>query len=273
MKLKSAVVAVAVLVSFDVAVSSCGLAEGEVAGLPDWPQFKAATLNESTGEFVVDGDVLVEDEPALRRFYEALRAPGRLEQQSPLTLAATRARDTLYWSKTEAKSLSYCVSPAFGGFKGEVLSSLEAAARDWEQAANIRFRHATAEDGRCSASNPRVLFNVEPVNVSGRYLARAFFPATSRASRNLKVDRSALGRRQQPNLTGIFRHELGHVLGFRHEHTRPEARACFEDRNWVALTRYDPLSVMHYPQCNGGGNSDLKLSPLDVAGARKVYPF
>ena len=73
-------------------------------------------------------------------------------------------------------------------------------------------------------------------------------------------------------LTGVLRHELGHTLGFRHEHTRPESGTCFEDNNWRALTAYDSSSVMHYPQCNGTQNGDLVLTNLDKTGAHALYP-
>ena len=65
-------------------------------------------------------------------------------------------------------------------------------------------------------------------------------------------------------------HELGHTLGFRHEHTRPEAGTCFEDNNWRPLTPYDKASIMHYPQCNGS-SSDLSMTDTDRAGARALY--
>ena len=73
-------------------------------------------------------------------------------------------------------------------------------------------------------------------------------------------------------LTGVLRHELGHTIGFRHEHTRPESGTCFEDNNWRALTAYDSSSVMHYPQCNGTQNGDLVLTNLDKSGAHSLYP-
>jgi hypothetical protein len=75
----------------------------------------------------------------------------------------------------------------------------------------------------------------------------------------------------QTPVEGILRHELGHTLGFRHEHTRPEAGACFEDNKWRALTSYDGYSVMHYPHCNGKGNTSLVLSNKDKEGAALLY--
>ena len=75
-------------------------------------------------------------------------------------------------------------------------------------------------------------------------------------------------------LTGVLRHELGHILGFRHEHTRDQAQAphCFEDSNFRPATEYDAASVMHYPHCNGEGNWSFELTQLDKRGAAFFYP-
>ncbi|WP_458576345.1 zinc metalloprotease [Aliamphritea spongicola] len=72
-------------------------------------------------------------------------------------------------------------------------------------------------------------------------------------------------------MVGILRHELGHVLGFRHEHTRAESGTCFEDSEWTPLTSYDPFSVMHYPQCNGQGDWSLSITKQDAKGASCLY--
>jgi hypothetical protein len=72
------------------------------------------------------------------------------------------------------------------------------------------------------------------------------------------------------SLAGVLRHELGHTLGFVHEHVRIRS-GCYEDGEWRGLTPYDSASVMHYPQCSGTQRGDLTITALDVAGALAVY--
>ena len=137
----------------------------------------------------------------------------------------------------------------------------------------VDFIHVPAQDAGCDASNANVLFDVRPVDVDGEYLARAFFPGDQRGDRNVLIDNTSfdLPAGEPLQLTGILRHELGHSLGLRHEHTRPEAGTCFEDNQFQPLTAYDRFSVMHYPQCNGGGDWSLMLTALDKAGSACLY--
>ena len=91
---------------------------------------------------------------------------------------------------------------------------------------------------------------------------------SGRSQRNVLIDGTAFNTTW--TLTNILTHELGHTLGFRHEHTRPEAGTCFEDNNWRALTTYDSASTMHYPQCNGT-SQDLSMTTRDRQGAASLY--
>jgi hypothetical protein len=97
---------------------------------------------------------------------------------------------------------------------------------------------------------------------------RAFFPHYSRTYRNVLVDSSSFSYWWP--VSGVMTHELGHTLGFRHEHTRPESGQCFEDNAWRGLTDYDAGSVMHYPQC-GGSNNQFVMSQRDRTGAASLY--
>jgi hypothetical protein len=72
---------------------------------------------------------------------------------------------------------------------------------------------------------------------------------------------------------GVLRHELGHVLGFRHEHIRSGAPPICPDEathHTIDLTQYDPQSVMHY-FCGNVGSKQLAITAVDRAGARLVY--
>ncbi|HSO00018.1 MAG TPA: M57 family metalloprotease [Candidatus Nanopelagicales bacterium] len=229
-----------------------------------WDEFlSVVTVEDETGYFIVDGDIPIYTMPELERFYEAYIQPG--------ALAVYRSGATdIKWSNSQKLNLTYCVSTTFGSRYNEVVQAMASAAGAWESAANVDFKHLSQYDSNCTKNQNNVVFDVRPVN-GGQYLARAFFPNSSRGSRNVLIDSTAFNYGNSPSVTGVLRHELGHTLGFRHEHTRPEAGTCFEDNQWRALTPYDSDSVMHYPQCNGTGDWSLVLTNDDKAGAAALY--
>ena len=229
---------------------------------PSWEEFFASTYHEDFegGQFIVNGDTPIVDEKALREFYDSL-------QQGGLIVNRVGGADDK-WNDTAKLNITYCISNNFGSNKAAVVSAFTAATSGWESRGNVNFNYLSQHDGNCTASNSAVVFDVRPV--SGQpYLARAFFPSNGRSSRNVLIDSTAFGNTGWP-LSHIVGHELGHTLGFRHEHTRPEAGTCFEDNNWRPLTTYDSASIMHYPQCNGS-SSDLNWTAKDAQGIAALY--
>jgi hypothetical protein len=226
------------------------------------------------GKYIVDGDTPIADKKHLQEFFDTRikTQAGRRDPVANLVVNREGGQDTV-WNSTQKKQLTYCVSTGFGNRYTKMVADMAAAGGVWEQISDVKYVHVASQDATCDASNPNVVFDVRPVNVNGDYLARAFFPNDARTSRNVLVDESSF--QLDPNgkltLVGILRHELGHTLGFRHEHTRPESGACFEDSNWRPLTDYDKFSVMHYPQCNGGGDWTLTLTDMDKRGASCLY--
>lgn len=236
-------------------------------------EFKARAFHEpfAGGKFIVNGDTPIANEKELKEFYDD-KIKASPNQASFIMNQVSGMDDR--WNQQQKKSLSYCVSDTFGSHKAAVIQAMAEATAEWEKWAAIHYIHDATQDGNCGPNNTAVVFDVNPVNVNGQYLARAFFPHEMRPGRNVLIDDSSFTLAPPPSklqLVGILRHELGHTIGARHEQTRPEAGTCFEDNDWRPLTSYDAFSVMHYPQCNGKGDWSLTLTPKDKSGAACIY--
>jgi hypothetical protein len=241
-----------------------GATSGEV---PTFQQFAASTYVDVDGQYVVNGDEVEGSKGSLRQFYDGMVSQPDSDPDS-LIVNRVSGRDDR-WSASQALNLTYCVSDKFGANKSRIVSAMAGGAGLWEAATTkVNFIHVPSQDASCTTRNSSVLFSVEPVQTT-QYIARAFFPSTPKRSRNVLVDDSiwTSGSWTPVNILG---HELGHTLGFRHEHTRPESGTCFEDNSWRPLTPYDSASIMHYPQCNGSSD-DLSMTDQDRAGVRALY--
>lgn len=265
--------------AFVLAMSACAPAPGP--GVLGYDEFKAQAFHDpETDTYVVNGDELIDSEQAMRDAYDAY-VESAAQARDAEDGIATASQDLIVnrvsgrddkWAAATAGNLTFCVSQAsFGSRYTAVVNAMNSATGAWEATARVNYVHATASDANCTRNTTGVVFNVRQVSGAG-FLARSFFPSSSRANREVLIDSTSFGTITPFTLAGILRHELGHTLGFRHEHTRPEARTCFEDNNWRALTTYDAASVMHYPQCNGTNRGDLVLTTRDKTGARALYP-
>ncbi|MGL4743842.1 MAG: matrixin family metalloprotease, partial [Phycicoccus sp.] len=235
---------------------------------PTWEEFLADTYVDQDGMYVVNGDEVVDGKENLRIFYDTMVADSGSGGMNDLVVNTVGGQDDT-WSASQVANLTYCVSTDFGSRYDDMVEAMAAGAAQWEEASSaVDYVYVSSEDDSCTTRNSSVLFSVEPVQTS-QYIARAFFPSTSDSGRNILVDDSiwTTGSWSPANIVG---HELGHTLGFRHEHTRPESGTCFEDSSWRPLTPYDSSSIMHYPQCNGTSD-DLSMTDTDREGVRALY--
>jgi hypothetical protein len=240
------------------------------AEVPTFAEFEAATSRDRDNQYIVNGDEPLRNRAALRDYYDTMVASQDGDHTTNLVVNRIYGTDDL-WSSSQVRNLTYCVSTGFGSQHTNVANAMSQGAALWENATSgrINFVYVSSADSNCRTSNNSVLFSVEPTYTT-EYIARAFFPSSSDSVRNVLVNASSLMSSGSWTPGNIMGHELGHSLGFRHEHTRPEAGTCFEDSNWRPLTPYDSVSIMHYPQCNGG-SSNLSFSTNDGNGVRSVY--
>ena len=246
---------------------------------------RSATV-EIDGEelFLVEGDLLLDDLQlqeyaarqakieAMNRIREEEGGVGLVPRQSPALVGITDNGRIVRWAPGVV--LSYCVlrnTFETNDRYEEVRESMRGATEEWEEVCGIEFEHREDLDDSPTTTPDGVLFPVRGFDAGGRFIAAAFFPNDPRNRRRVVIDPSYF--RTSFDHRGVLRHELGHVLGFRHEHIRSGAPALCPDETTVDtidLTGYDPQSCMHY-FCGGVGSRDLKITEVDKDGARKVY--
>ena len=183
----------------------------------------------------------------------------------------------------DALDIVYCVSNTVPN-QTAVIADMATATLDWLRTTNIRFRYDATQNGNCIASNNAVDIAVLPTTATGLAgcgMSKMIWFNDCALPGELRVQYSALSGFPGVTGAGLLRHELGHVLGFRHEHPwAPSQGGCSEAPSPAdgglnitgrRLTNYDQQSVMHYPQCSGIANVDMTISALDRRGAISVY--
>jgi hypothetical protein len=207
----------------------------------------------------------------VRRARKAVR-----QRLSPeLKLEAAPAGQRLYWRPDE-RALTYAIDKASfaaapAGVYDMTVTSLAAAASQWEalcSSCGLTIRHRPELDRAIDRS--KVTFVVTYSTANTGEVALAFFPATPEDQRTLFV--YSLYATTRYDRAGVFRHELGHILGYAHEQLAETGMdACAQTPDgWTRLTTYDPKSVMHY-KCGNRGNYQLTFTDCDQAGHRHAY--
>lgn len=239
--------------------------------------------------WIAEGDTLLDDEQlkiyadvrekeiASREARKAADVAGhgstRLEEPSRGLVASTKNGQVVRWKP--GTILTYRIAKeSFGGNAAHyklAADSIHAATLEWEKTCGVNFEHKSALDAKPGVEKEGLVFVVREFNASGKFIASSFFPSDPPERRSLLIDPTFYTT--SFDKVGVLRHELGHVLGFRHEHIRNEAPpVCPNEPMWdtKVLTNYDPSSVMHY-FCGGVGTNALKISALDRKGAQMVY--
>jgi Matrixin len=241
-----------------------------------------------TTYYVLEGDLIYDDdELELYALQQDVRAKAK---EVGLTPAPSGREDALVVVASGGKIvrwrpekvLSYTVlRESFPSQENYDLAveSVNAATQAWQDTCDIVFEHRSEFDGHTNVSaspediDASLVFTVRYIDGGGQFIAAAFFPTYPPARRRVLIDPSFFADDLSFDRVGVLRHELGHTLGFRHEHIRSEAPAACPDEpayDTLNLTDYDPRSVMHY-FCGAVGSRELAITELDRLGAQKVY--
>lgn len=235
-------------------------------------------LGIDTERIVVEGDIGLTESGVLpyaaRRIEiaEALETDKDAEKQG--LLGIERDGRTLRWRP--GKKLTYAVwRPSFttDAEYRAVVDGMASASAGWQSLCGIVFEHVEAKDTDNNLQLGDVTFPVLRQEGGGTTVAMAFFPDEPLDRRVVWAFDAFFEPSGPFSPIGVMRHELGHTLGFRHEHIRPEAPDFFapEDMEHVIeLTGYDAKSVMHYLG-QGVGDPQLRFTDSDRTGARLVY--
>lgn len=260
-----------------------------------WEEYRKTARAASPGSqyYIVESDLFFADDSALRAHYEDLVT------QEKSKLAVFRRISTGFepiFEGVKALDIVYCTSNSFAN-KAVAVADIASATRDWEQVVNVRFRYDSTQDASCDENNSNVDFAFEPLSIADFYGCGTskmnWLPPHDGCPQGGWNELVAVKGVLQANygaypfpgsfanitMVGNLRHELGHMLGFRHEHPwAPGGGGCAEtpdiaslDLTGRRLTDYDQLSVMHYPYCAGITTTDQTISSMDGVGARSIY--
>lgn len=222
--------------------------------------------------YVVEGDMLMtEYEYTQYQLASLVKADTALMYEK--LVGEIRDNKVVRWP--ENYIVKYCIAkntfPSLEQYN-LVKENMKKAIREWESTCNIKFHHEEQKDASgILTPTADLTFVVVGFNSNNRFIASAFFPYEPSNRRRLLVDPTYFT--SSFDRVGVLRHELGHTLGFRHEHIRSDAPLVCQGEDvggTINLTQYDPKSVMHY-FCGGMGNIKLEITDIDRNGSQSIY--
>lgn len=219
--------------------------------------------------YIVESHIKIYSEESLHTYFHAV-------YEQPVHKSVGWTIGGALGARPVPTNIRYCLSNGWGApigtftapAKATVVAQIAAAAAHWQGVTKVVFVYAGSLDGvGCTTANIAngtlaVDFVVRPTAVS--CTASGAFPWFARSDQAFDIPACGL-----PGLLGD--HELGHILGLRHEmeHSQNNCGVTPSSSD-TDLTTFDTESVMFYADCVGNAAS-RPISPLDGVGIRKIY--
>jgi hypothetical protein len=164
-----------------------------------------------------------------------------------------------------------------------IVNRLQQAASDWMKICGVKFQYMPQYDDlpASSALPDGLTFFAKEYPIGGA-IATSFFPFYPSERCRLLIHPVAYYNSPYDGV-GALRHELGHIIGCRHEQIWSSDPTCTRGeevivKNYLGQTMGakligdipDPFSVMHY-KCGNSGSYSLQFTPSDIRSAMTLF--
>jgi hypothetical protein len=227
--------------------------------------------------YVLEGDWRVTREEVRARLYSYISSPT-VDQSRGVgneELYVMKKNGVLAKWPVGQRALTYAIkrssfTPA--QYK-KVVENFPKATVDWITACecDLSFTHLAQYDDNPKLTDVTFIVTFQPND--RRFIALGFFPTDPVDQRYLHIMEPYFTNKTYDEI-GMLRHEVGHILGYRHSHIGGVAGCAYydePDKGWEDLSSYDWRSAMHYPCGQASRSTKFSLSDRDKADHKKYY--